>query len=163
MKLKSVKTGAILLAACLMQGCAIKNRTPIEQHSIQLKASAPTGLHMTSSAYLDDGNLVVLGRLERGPLDRTRIPGHIDIRVLAPDGSELSTVMARFRALPSWRRGPNPVAFSAEFPGKPPAGSLIEVTYDGAAHKLADSEESEPKEKTPLFGASKKIQMRVIK
>lgn len=119
----------------IVTGCVGKRIDLVESKSITLDQRSPANLKMNTSVYNDDGNLVILGRIDRGSLDQQRILGHIDILIIDSQGDELSSIQARFQKLPTWRHGPNPVAFRAELPGTPPAGARIIVKYDTETHK----------------------------
>ena len=134
MKLVNLILAAPVMSLLFLSGC-IHNRVNLkESEAIVLKVNAPQDLNLSTDVFGDDGNLVVLGRVSRGALDLRKIPGHIDIVVSNPTGEVTSTVKATFRDLPSWRHGPSPVAFRAEFPGLPPEHSVVEVTYHTNKH-----------------------------
>ena len=115
-------------------GCTANRIDLIETKAIVLNEVVPPELKINTSVYEDDGNLVILGRLSRGSLDIRQIPGHIDIEVLSADKVELANIKATFRSLPTWRHGPNPVAFKAELPGVPPVGATVQVKYHVSQH-----------------------------
>ncbi len=125
---------SLIAVGLTITGCIHTRVNMLEGRSVMLRQSAPPGLKISTSIYSDDGNLVILGRIKRGPLDLTMIPGHVDIVITDDKGEELSTIKATFRKIPTWRHGPSPVAFKAEFPGVPPAGSVVEVTYHTEQH-----------------------------
>lgn len=134
MKLDNFLLAAPVLSFLFLSGC-IHNRVNLEESkAIVLKVNAPKEINLTTDVFGDDGNLVVLGRVNRGALDLRKIPGHIDIVISNASGEVVSTVKARFRDLPAWRHGPSPVAFRAEFPGLPPENSVVEVTYHRERH-----------------------------
>lgn len=124
----------MLLILPLVSGCVGHRINLLEGGSIRLHEKVPADLSVQTDVFSDDGNLVVVGRMSRGPLDLTPIFGHIDIVVVSSSGEELSSVKADFRKLPTWRRGPHPLAFKAEFPGVPPEHSVIEITYHKEKH-----------------------------
>lgn len=124
----------ICLGALLQVGCVGHRVDVLKEGVIQLHESIPPGLSVNTDVFADEGNLVVIGRMSRGPLDLRPIFGHIDITVTTPTGDEIATVKASFRKLPTWRHGPHPMAFRAEFPGVPPPNSLVEVTYHAERH-----------------------------
>lgn len=115
-------------------GCSLSHVDLIRSDDLKLVEELPEALRIKTSVYEDDGNLVVLGAAKAGPLDTSRIPGHVDLAVLSLEGEELATVKANFRSLPSWRHGPKPVAFRVELPGLPPKGSTVKVVYHLAPH-----------------------------
>ena len=115
-------------------GCITNRIDLLETKAIALQEIVPPELKVSTSVYEDDGNLVILGRLSRGPLDRRLIPGHVDIEVLTVNGEELANIKAQFRSLRTWRHGPNPVVFKAELPGVPPVGSTVQVKYHVNKH-----------------------------
>lgn len=134
MKLVHVLLTAPAVSLLFLSGC-IHNRVNLEDsEAIVLKVNGPKEINLTTDVFGDDGNLVVIGRVSRGALDLRKIPGHIDIVISNSSGDVLSTVKARFRDLPTWRHGPSPVAFRAEFPGLPPEHSVVEVTYHTERH-----------------------------
>ena len=124
----------------IVTGCVGKRIDLVESKSITLDQRSPANLKMNTSVYNDDGNLVILGRIDRGSLNRQLIPGHVDVLITDSNGAELSIIQARFRKLPTWRHGPNPVAFRVELPGTPPLGSKVLVKYDTEVHSLKASE-----------------------
>lgn len=125
----------LLVGIVLATSSCMSNRVNLlETKALVLREVAPTELKISTSVYEDDGNLVILGRLRRNTLNVRSIPGHVDIEVLTAQGEELATIKAQFSSLPSWRRGPNPVAFRAELPGVPPLGSTVQVKYDVNKH-----------------------------
>lgn len=120
----------LILGIALTLSSCITNRVNLmDRKAITLQEIVPPELKIDTSVYEDDGNLIILGRLRRGSLDKRRIPGHIDIEVLAPSNEELANIKATFRSLPTWRHGPTPVAFRVEMPGVPPMGSTVQVKY----------------------------------
>ncbi len=124
----------------IVTGCVGKRIDLVESESITLDQRSPANLKMSTSVYNDDGNLVILGRISRDSLNQQLIPGHIDVLITDSNGAELSIIQARFRKLPTWRHGPNPVAFRVELPGTPPHGSKVIVKYDTEVHSLRASE-----------------------
>ena len=129
-----MKKTVVILGLIVLSGCVSNRVNLLDERAVTLKESVPDELHMNTSVYEDDGNLVVLGRLHRGSLDRRRIPGHIDIDILSSTGEEFANIKASFTSLRSWRRGSNPVAFRAELPGIPPVGSTVHVRYHAVQH-----------------------------
>lgn len=135
MKLTNGMVATTSLSLLFFLGC-VQHRVDLKAtEAIELKVTAPKDLNLRTSVFGDDGNLVVLGRVSRGALDRRQIPGHIDVVISSPQGEVVSTLKATFRDLPTWRHGPSPVAFRAEFPGLPPEGSLVQVTYHTESHE----------------------------
>ena len=125
----------LLLGIVLATSSCMSNRVNLlETKAIVLNEVVPTELKISTSVYEDDGNLVILGRLDRNALDIRSIPGHVDIEVLTAQGEQLATIKAQFHSLRSWRRGPSPVAFRAELPGIPPLGSTVQVKYHVNKH-----------------------------
>jgi len=116
-------------------GCIANRVNLLETKAIQLNEVVPPELKIRTSVFEDDGNLVILGQLARGPLDVRHIPGHVDVAVLTAGGEELASINAQFRSLRTWRHGPNPVAFKAELPGVPPLGSTVQVKYHVSQHE----------------------------
>lgn len=129
------KLSALIFVLLMLAGCIGHRVNLLEHDFITLKENVPTELRVNTDVFADDGNLVVLGRMSRSPLDKTPIFGHIDIVVLSASGEELATVIATFKNVRTWRHGPHPVAFRAEFPGTPPERSVVEVTYHTEKHK----------------------------
>lgn len=130
-----MKKVVLFVAIALSASSCINNRVNLlETKSITLREVVPPELKIGTSVYEDDGNLVILGRLSRDPLNIRNIPGHIDIEVLTNQGEELANIKAQFHSLPTWRHGPNPVAFRAELPGVPPLGSIVQVKYHVKKH-----------------------------
>jgi hypothetical protein len=125
----------LYIGLALAASSCIENRVDLlRTKTITLNEVVPPEIKISTSIYEDKGNLVVLGRLGRGSLDSRNIPGHIDIVVLTTEGEELAVIKAQFRSLPTWRHGPNPVAFRVELPGIPPLGSTVQVKYHVSQH-----------------------------
>jgi hypothetical protein len=126
----------ITALSTIIAGCTGKRVDLVESKAITLVQRSPENLAMSTSIFNDDGNLVILGSVSRGPLSKQLIPGHVDILITDSNGEELSSIQAHFRKLPSRRHGANPVAFRAELPGTPPLGSQIVIKYDIVDHSL---------------------------
>lgn len=118
----------------IIAGCTSTRRDLQLAGEIVLIEHRPDSLAIHTSVYEEDGGLVVVGGLSRGSLDRQRIPGHVDIRILTPDRQELYSLIANFRYMPGPRRQSKNVSFSATFPEVPPKGSILEVSYDTKQH-----------------------------
>lgn len=125
--------GPITLVMALT-ACIHKQVNLIEDGMVVLSQSAPPGVRLSTSVFNEDGKLVVLGQIDRGPLNFAMIPGHVDVTITDDKGQELSSVKARIKKLPTWRHGPSSVEFEAEFPGVPPAGSVVKVDYQTEQH-----------------------------
>jgi len=71
MFMESKFIGVVLLSLvlCFTQGCSAKRLVPVDQSSIRIKESSPPGLHLSTSAYIDEGNMVVVGRLHKNSIN----------------------------------------------------------------------------------------------
>ena len=117
-----------------LSSCITNRVNLLKANEVVLNEVVPPELKISTSVYNDDGNLVILGRVSRGSLDIRRIPGHVDVEIFSPAKEELASIKASFRALPTWRHGPSPVAFRVELPGTPPVGSIVNVIYHREQH-----------------------------
>lgn len=138
----------MLAAAAVLGGCASGNdliaagRVAVEPHIDQALRRPP-------EVFEDKGDLVITGRLERGlPTD---LRGHIDVRVVAPDGTTVYDAQVNYKAATTstheWsgpryavfrrarthRYGSCPV-YAIRFPGLPPEGSVVKIRHEPGLH-----------------------------
>ncbi len=149
--------GCIRLAAyagflLLLGGCS-SQRDLIAAGRLTLEPTIDHNLRQPPDVYEEDGDLVVVGRLERG-LPR-ELGGHIDVTVIATDGATVFDAQVNYRAgtvaiagSPGPRHGSFRRAhtrygsygvYSVRFPGLPPDGSVVRVKHDSMPHTKEQS------------------------
>ena len=137
----------LLAAAALLGGCASGNDL-IAAGWVTAEPRVDRALRKPPEVYEDKGDLVVSGRLERGlPRD---LAGHMDVTVIAPDGTLVYDAQVNYRAGTVSPTGtPTPWhgslrrahtrygsygVYSVRFPGLPPEGSVVKVKHDPEPH-----------------------------
>jgi len=81
---------------------------------------------------VEGDHLVVSGKLKKQ--HEFKLPGHVDVEICSPDGSNMST-LGRVTGYASRRRGPQKASFYARFPVIPTSGSVMRLSY----HASGDS------------------------
>lgn len=140
---------AFLIAAAgtlLVGGCAASRTDLVSTGEVSLETAVTRPLSHAPIVERADGDLVVRGKLD----DNEAVAGgHLDISVTSPDGivvhdavvnygratSSHSTQLGSRGASRRVQAGPKHAEYSVRFPGLPPAGSVVRVRVDAAAHR----------------------------
>lgn len=148
----SAWTAAWLLAtAALLEGCSTHRTDLIASGRLVAEPQIDRALRTPPEVHDDEGDLVVSGQLERGlPAD---LRGHIDVTVVAPDGTTVYDAQVDYRADAASSYGtPGPrsgsfqgartrhgsyAVYSVRFPGLPPDGSVVKVRHEPKPHAPA--------------------------
>jgi len=137
----------MLAAAALLGGCASGDDL-IAAGRVTVEPRIDQALRRPPEVFEDKGDLVITGRLERGlPRD---LRGHIDVTVVAPDGTTVYDAQVNYRAETassggtraprhgSFRRAHTRYGsygvYSVRFPGLPPEGSIVKVKHEPVPH-----------------------------
>lgn len=137
---------AALVGISLLGSCA-SQRDLVAAGRITMEPRIDHALRQPPDVYEESGELVVAGRLERGLPPEAR--GHIDVTVIAPDGTTVYDAQVNYRSdttsagAPKPRHGSSRRAhtrygsygvYSVRFPGLPPDGSVVRVRHDPDNH-----------------------------
>lgn len=131
--------------SCILCGCASSRTDLVKTGYLSLQPTLTASLSHSPEVYERDGGLVVDGRLESSEIIKG---GHVDIQVIAPDGTVVYDAAVNHRKPSSHSligpkgslRGPRSSAdshatYSVRFPGLPPEGSVVRVKYDPQPHQ----------------------------
>ena len=141
----------VLVGICLFGGCASQTDL-VASGRVTLEPRIDRALRSPPDVHEDEGDLVVSGRLDRGlPKD---LGGHLDVTVVAPDGTTVYDAQVNYRAdtasvagTPQPRHGSSRGArtrygnyrvYSVRFPGLPPDGSVVRVRHDPDTHPASE-------------------------
>ena len=121
-----------LLTAVLLAGCTGGGKNLVRDGVVEIETVPSRQAAITSLRVAQNGpNMMLRGRVQRRPIGWGRIPGHIDVELVGPDGSVLEKTRAGYRQRSIKSR-------YAEFHGRldttPPAGSTIRVIHDLRSH-----------------------------
>lgn len=126
--MKTMKGTLMLLLLFLAAGCAAPRPAPPSGDvNVEIR---PTPFVTVSQVRVErkDGGLRVRGGLRRTAW-ALRFPGHVDVRLVAPDGTTLAEKHVPVPGLNSRRRGVEDVPFTASVEGPVPAGATVIVFY----------------------------------
>lgn len=128
MKMKTLAAAAILALSLFAGGCAASRPTvdPEQQIPVEIRPTSPVTVSK-AQAFSQDGEVLVRGTLER-PI-RIRMPGHVDVLFLRPDGSPIAEKQVKVFGLRSKRRGMQEIQFRANFDLELPPGASAVFTY----------------------------------
>lgn len=138
----SIALAAGILAAGVLGGCA-SNRTDLVQSGyLSVEPTLTKTLSHAPEVYEQDGGLVVSGTLDS---DEATRGGHIDVSVVAPDGTVAYDATVGYqkpaeyrkvgpRGRPRGARSSANTTYSVRFPGLPPGGSVVKVRHDPLSH-----------------------------
>lgn len=121
-----------MLAVVLAAGCASAGKDLVRDGAIEVEKVASSQATITSVRVIQEGEeMLIRGQVQRRPIGRGPIPGHIDLEVIGPDGGvlELATLDHHRRSVRS-----RYAEFHGTLTTTPPAGSTIRVTHDTRAH-----------------------------
>jgi hypothetical protein len=139
------KTGLInitvtaLLLVVVISGCTAADRTDLVKNGTVKIAQQKTGKAYIawSSAYKQDGDLLITGVLRRRDHVGRPIRTHVDVTVVSPDG----TVMDRARSSDTYvsrritgRGYKSFERFKVRIPGTPEKGSLVRLVSHSGKH-----------------------------
>lgn len=133
MKLMKIVISTLHLIA--LTGCVATRVNLKDSGDVQVNFDVPKDVSISAVPYESEGNFIVLGKVSRSPISVVDVKGHVDIRIVNPDGELVSEWQVHLRRLPSIRHRSNPGAFSFSIPGVPPRGSIINVKYDNQVHE----------------------------
>lgn len=140
----SVAVAAGILAAGALGGCADSRIDLVQSGYLSVEPTITRALAHAPEVHEQDGGLVVSGKLES---DEATRGGHIDVSVVAPDGTIAYDATVNYRKPAAHRRvGPRGrplgarssagsyATYSVRFPGLPPRGSIVKVLHDPLPH-----------------------------
>lgn len=135
----------ILTSLACLGGCASNRTDLVKSGYLSLQPTLTASLAHAPEVFERDGALVVEGLLDSS---ETTKGGHVDVRVVAPDGTVAYNASVTFRRPAAMTRtgprgsysGPRSRAdshatYSVRFPGLPPAGSAVLVRFDAQPHQ----------------------------
>ncbi|MDW7711482.1 MAG: hypothetical protein SCH98_13505 [Deferrisomatales bacterium] len=127
MKMKIFIPAALVLSL-LAGGCAAPRPTAtLAQHvPVEARKTSPVTVSK-AQAIRQDGKVLVSGSLER-PI-RVRMPGHVDVLFLRPDGSPIAEKQIQVPALRSKRHGKQMMQFRASLDLELPEGASAIFAY----------------------------------
>lgn len=144
---KSVLPSTLYVAiVAAFSGCASHQSDLLQNGYVSLEPTLSGSLSHAPEISERDGEMVVSGRLDSGEITNG---GHVDVRVVGPDGATVYEAAIDFRkprpqsqtgGPKGGYRGPrtNPHAtYSVRFPGLPPQGSVVHVKLDAMPHGKA--------------------------
>lgn len=101
---------------------------------------APTSVATVFRADIraSDDQLLLSGAVRR--YYRIHLPGHVDVNVIAPDGTVIEQKQIRVPGLSSARKGRMDVPFLAKLDSVPPEGSVIRFRYHAPAGENSECE-----------------------
>ncbi len=140
----SIALAAGILAAGVLGGCARDRTDLVRSGYLSVEPTLTKALSHAPEVYEQDGSLVVSGKLDS---DEATRGGHIDVSVVAPDGTIAYDATADYRKPSAYRhvgprgrpRGARSSAdsyatYSVRFPWLPPKGSVVRVQRDPLPH-----------------------------
>lgn len=124
-----------LLPFVVVSGCVSHGQPPDDALGLQLVVEPCANLRLSARLLELEGDLHVDGAVQATG-GRSTVPGHVDVEVQAPDGSQWASAQASYRTQMQTRlRGDSPGAgFDATFGGLPPAGSIVTVRHHDGPH-----------------------------
>ena len=129
-----IRTGILFTLALALASCGVHRIDLAESNIVKLEQVGSEGLDIDTSIFENDGDLVISGRMKRGPLDQRPIPGHIDIAIVAPSGEVLASIQVNLEKLRGRRHGSDLILFRTEISGVPPQNSVVRVNYHPDRH-----------------------------
>lgn len=136
--MKTIKR--IFSAFCLIAvtGCMATRVNLRDSGDVQVKFNVPNDISISAVPYESEGNLIVLGTVSRSPISVVDVNGHVDIKIINPEGELVSEWQVHLKRLPAIRHKTNPGSFSFSIPGVPPRGSIVDVKYDNTSHEHSE-------------------------
>jgi len=132
---------AAWVTACLIvfaSGCQTGRINLVQSGAVSVQTLPAEGSAVERlSVYQQGGDLVIFGRLNRASASRLRYNKHVDIAILAPDGSLLKKIQTWNFSRTAASKTPWYLSFKARVPLVPPAGSTIRAAYHGATYSEA--------------------------
>lgn len=128
--------GTLLVAAAILSPSCVSHGTAVDAlRGLSVVVEPCTDLDLNARLLDLDGDLHVHGSVRARGM-RTSVPGHVDVLVRTPDGTEWASGQANYRQrLRSGVRGkPSHSAFDATFEGQPPAGSTVILRHHDEPH-----------------------------
>lgn len=142
-----MKSSPIAMAIVLMVplgGCALNRTDLVRSGYLTLEPQLTKPLLRVPAVLEEDGSLVIDGQIDASAITRG---GHVDIKVVAPDGvvvydaqvncrehvSSTAPSVGR-RARLQRQRARDHYHYSVRFPGLPPEGSSVRVVFDPLPH-----------------------------
>jgi hypothetical protein len=128
MKIRSI-IGILGLTAILLSGCYGNRVDLVDNQTVSLERVPTKCLYISSAAVYQKGNATevrgVISRQHRGFHGH----GHVDIAVLAPDGTVLEESRALYHPRTLRRKGDPHAHFTAPLSTVPPPGSTVRLSY----------------------------------
>lgn len=137
-------TVAIALTVPLL-GCAANRTNLVRAGYVTLAPQLTKPLSHAPSVYDEEGSLVIDGELDDNAGMQA---GHIDVKVVAPDGVVVYDAQVNYRRhvskttpAPGRRarlyrqRARDHYHYAVRFPGLPPEGSVVHVVFDPRPHE----------------------------
>ena len=127
----------LVVTAAIVSGCAANRVDLVRAGVLTLEPHAEGKVTIAwSSAYKDNGSLVIAGVLTRHDHVGLPIRTHVDITVLAPDGRTLDESRTPDIYVPAHvtGRGQSLKRFEVRFPHLPPQGSSVRLVCHSDPH-----------------------------
>ncbi|MEW5756460.1 MAG: hypothetical protein AB1810_09150 [Pseudomonadota bacterium] len=133
-----------ILTIALLAGCASAGKDLVRDGTIEVEKVSSRQATITLVQVIQEGEEVLIrGQVQRRPIGRGPIPGHIDVELIEPGGGVLEKIHVGYHRRSAKSR-------YAEFHGTlkttPPAGSTLKVIHDVRSHAapMDDVTETEP-------------------
>jgi hypothetical protein len=128
-KRRVIMRGIILSASIVLSGCLGPRIDIGPAKRITIKTEAREPYAISASAYEQNGDLVLIGRVREAPYYYMNGRGHVDIKVVDPQGNTFSS-LAPLRSIMS-----RPGSFRTTIPVVMPAGSTVIIEYKPEPHQ----------------------------
>lgn len=128
----TLATMAILTAFALAAGCVTPGRDLVRDNTVKIEKVSSKSANVQFLRVVQEGDRVALwGEVRHRPIGWGRIPGHIDLEVIGPDGGVLDRMTLGYHRRSVKSRY---AEFHGELKTMPPAGSTLKVAHDLRAH-----------------------------
>lgn len=134
-RLFALSVSTLLLIGAI--GCATPGAGPTQIGDVTVSSESSRYAEiMHVRLYRVDDGLTVQGELRRRGGGRAAIPGHIDLEILRPDGSQLHIDDVSYRRM---RARSNSAVFTRHIPEAPAPGSRVRVLHHyGQDHSVRE-------------------------
>ena len=119
---------AVIIAAALASGCTRTRANLVENRTVSVETVDSQRTRVSRvSAYQEDTQLVITGRLRRRGTFAVAGSGLVDVIILGPDGTVIDEGSTRY--VPRLIRKGHSSTFTMRFPVVAPKGTVVRVAH----------------------------------
>ena len=140
-KLTTLMVAGILLVALVIFGCSANRISLADQGCVSVKNQGSERIKILwTDVYQQDGQIWAYGVLKQSASNSSAIKTHVDVCVLAPDGSAQYETTSKELYVPRNRvgKGPDWKRFRVQLPIEISVGTRISMAVHSSAHKVRE-------------------------